>query len=809
MKPLGMDYELIRESHGDEVAKAVESLQSLFTDGLVSWFAGLWDDKIGAFYYSNSARDNEGFLPDIESSMQAFGSLLTAGLFPSYSDFPADMAGKVCAFAQNLQDPDDGFFYHPQWGKNINTSRRGRDHANALGLIREVGGKEPLYVDANTRIKEAAAGDKKNDDIIPEHLRSREAFLEYLEGLNINAASYAPGHHIGAQAAQIRAAGLVDVCIEFLNSHQYENGLWEKELSYRASNGLMKISCAYRGMNRPFPRLEEALDASIKIALLDTRPSAITDVYNTFYTIENVFKNFEDSGDAELLEKGRARLRESAAELLRVTKKKLEIFKKPDGSFSYCPDMSSITSQAALASLGSCEGDVNATVIALSTRRRCLTQLGIEPSATVFSKENADEFTKIILQNASRKSAPKHRALYPNIEAISEEHGEEIGRTVKYLNSLYSDGLVKWIANLWDPVSGGFYYANSSRDNEGFFADVESTAQAMGHIKTLGIVKDYSELPLEMREKMISFLQGLQDPDDGYFYHPQWGKDINTSRRGRDLNNAIAVLSWLGAKPLYPTALDRLRESLNNKDADNTTIPEHLRSEAAFRKYLEELNLPADSYSKGHIIGAQGAEIKAAGLADVCAEYLNSTQLENGMWEKDYTYHAASGLLKISGAYLGIGKEFPNLDKALLAAIKIAMSGETAHCLVQIYNPICTVQNLFDNVARTGKHELLAEAKEILKKNARSLLKVTKEKLGIFRKEDGSFSYNYNRSTPRSQMVEVSLGLDEGDMNAMALADSSRVRCMAILGIDGAAICDEKARREFFDIIESKIKISK
>ena len=80
MKPLKMDYENVRRSHGDEVAEAMKELQSLFTDGLPVWFANLWDDGIGGFYYSNSARDNEGFLPDIESTSQALGNLKGAGL---------------------------------------------------------------------------------------------------------------------------------------------------------------------------------------------------------------------------------------------------------------------------------------------------------------------------------------------------------------------------------------------------------------------------------------------------------------------------------------------------------------------------------------------------------------------------------------------------------------------------------------------------------------------------------------------------------------------------------------------------------
>ena len=805
MKPLYMDYEAVKKSHGDAVAAAVRELQALFTDGLPVWFAGLWDDGIGGFYYSNSARDNIGFLPDIESTAQALGNLKGSGLVNSYADLPLDMAKKASLFVQGLQDPDDGFFYHPQWGKNITTSRRARDHGNALGIIRQAG-DTPLYTDAVSRMREEAERPAEEVSVIPEHMRSTEAFGKYLDEIGINGNSYSAGHRIGAQSAQISAAGLTDMCVDFLNSHQYENGLWEKNLTYQASNGLMKISCAYRGLGRIMPRLEEALDASIKITLIDELPDSITGIYNTFFTIENVFKSLEETGDADLLRRGRERLAASAVDIIMATKRKLEIFKKADGSFSYCPCLSAITSQGALASLGANEGDVNATVIAIGTRRRCLTLLGIADCERIYSADDLAVFSRIIAENAKRGPFPKKKPLNTDRDRITAELGKEISDTVASLNSIFTDGLVRWIGEMWDGEHGGFYYSRSARDNEKYLPDVESTAQALGHLINMGVIDSYDDLPEKMRERIIGFILDMQDAEDGYFYHPQWGKDINTSRRGRDLGNATALLGEFGVAPKYPTALDRLAAAAAKPDADSSVISEHLRSADAFRKYLTELDLPSDPYPKGHILAAQVKEIKAAGLADICIGYLNSHQLENGMWSKDMSYLSASGLLKISAVYQGLGAEFPRLDRALESAIRIALNPDKPRCLVSVYNPILSVRNLLDNVKRTGREELVSAAERLLRDNARLLIKVTKEKLAIFMKPDGSFSYNHDRSTPISQKVEVSLGLDEGDMNAVALADSSRSACLSILGIDPGVLCTDEARADFFRIIEEKIK---
>jgi hypothetical protein len=61
----------IKESVSPEIYSALRTWYSNF-DGSVSvgWLANLYDTEIGGFYYSNSARDNEPFRPDLESTFQ-------------------------------------------------------------------------------------------------------------------------------------------------------------------------------------------------------------------------------------------------------------------------------------------------------------------------------------------------------------------------------------------------------------------------------------------------------------------------------------------------------------------------------------------------------------------------------------------------------------------------------------------------------------------------------------------------------------------------------------------------------------------
>ena len=106
--------------------------------------------------------------------------------------------------------------------------------------------------------------------------------------------------------------------------------------------------------------------------------------------------------------------------------------------------------------------------------------------------------------------------------------------------------IAAWLANLWDPEIGGFYYSNSARDNEPFLPDLESTYQALGIIEGSGAISDINEqLPHEMRAKIVAFVKSTQSATEGYFLHKQWGQSIkllSTDRYGRDLSWAVSLL---------------------------------------------------------------------------------------------------------------------------------------------------------------------------------------------------------------------------------------------------------------------------
>ena len=170
------------------------------------------------------------------------------------------------------------------------------------------------------------------------------------------------------------------------------------------------------------------------------------------------------------------------------------------------------------------------------------------------------------------KKEYKQESLWLKI-ANDPECSEELYQTLRSLNSFYEGSQIcAWMANLWDPEVGGFYYANSSRDNEPYLPDLESTNQLTDWLQTNGACAGYGGsvnkmLPNEMKIKIVDFAKNMQHPS-GYFFHPQWpqGTDkLNTDRYGRDL-------SW-GVNIINRFTVDRDGDGVEEKQYPNYCTP--------------------------------------------------------------------------------------------------------------------------------------------------------------------------------------------------------------------------------------------
>lgn len=363
--------------------------------------------------------------------------------------------------------------------------------------------------------------------------------------------------------------------------------------------------------------------------------------------------------------------------------------------------------------------------------------------------------------------------------------------------------IYEWVAQVYDPETGAFYYSISARDHYGFLPDVESSSHALSILVSLGLTRS-ELLTAEQEAKYTSWVQSLQNSVEGKFYHPQWGVNVSNSRDGRDQQssvNALYLYGYVGGNELI-FHNDACTDKANNGTAtqitlplttstgaalsnliatavSNTIITERFDSPEKFVTYLnaELVDRKYDYYSLGNYIVSQSADIKSHSLTETCLSWFTDRQDQTtGLWSADLNgnedhaidYDAVSALMKIGALYAGLGSKLPNAGLAYENAIKVATGTAAVGKIVDVYNPLYAMKDLYQTYKNDA--EIKAEFDAAIKENAETLISVTRTKLDNFDKGDGAYSYLVDRTLTVSQGPTVSLGLPESDGNATTIA---------------------------------------
>ena len=415
-------------------------------------------------------------------------------------------------------------------------------------------------------------------------------------------------------------------------------------------------------------------------------------------------------------------------------------------------------------------------------------------------------------------NAYKYEHRFDEAEAVM---GKAAADALRKLYDFYGKDWIDWLASLYDPATGAFYYSNSARDNDGFLPDCESTCQTHSILRYMGALDiygiDYKKAyPKETGERCLEFIQSLQSDVDGYFYHPQWGTKIGSSRKGRDLSQCLELIEKFGGKPKYATALERLA-SAPSAENDKSALPAHLLSEEAMFDYLEKLDLNHASHSFGHNISSQNSQIKAAGLADFVCDYVNTRQnSETGLWEDEANYSTLSGVVKVGSVLGGLGSYVHYGDKIVDSAMDVIMSDVDPMWIIYVFNPWGGFASAISGATRaeaiakeqgTTLDYTVADIRKKIYARLPELIDKTLEKLKKFQKPDGSFSYEQHRSAPTTQGVPVSLGVYEGDVNGLACAMHYPLGSIfGVLGINKIPMCNHDDFMRLYNQIDAANK---
>ena len=421
--------------------------------------------------------------------------------------------------------------------------------------------------------------------------------------------------------------------------------------------------------------------------------------------------------------------------------------------------------------------------------------------------------------------AVQNEKCYEKMRAqVGGELGDKIVEATKEYFSIMRGGVAEWLAGLYDPNIGGFYYSASGRDHEGYLPDLESTGQAiciLQYNNMLDHIGGTKNLPDFMKKQIVSFIKPLQDPN-GYFYHPQWTKertDRLVERRARDLSYGVSALMTAGGRPTYdtPTGIKGDGKLLDGTEVDPRGItpikddskkdekpaaPKEryvspiLKDKESFVAYLEanREKIQTAGYGFGSELSSLAGEIvfrdkqlKEQGadysLLDILAKYLSETQNpKTGMWyalnpgDEGYSvYSGVNALLKIGGLYRIAGLEFPNALAACKSAVDAVYTDEDPLTMCYQYNAWYSIENIIKNLESCAKDpawgkEKVREIRAELLADAPTSIRKTVEKLKKFRKDDGSFSYFQTGSCCTSNDMWVAIkDTNEGDVNASVI----------------------------------------
>ena len=376
---------------------------------------------------------------------------------------------------------------------------------------------------------------------------------------------------------------------------------------------------------------------------------------------------------------------------------------------------------------------------------------------------------------------------------------------LKFDNLLGKD-VLQWIIDLYDPETGGFYYTKSGMENEGFLPDIEATGFAMSIINDGGLLD--GGMPEEWKEKLSGWLLNLQDPDDGYFYLPQWGK-TSGSRRDRDLSAATSLLnSYCRKQPLYLTPQERLtkRISLYSQAAETS---EYLTSKENCLNYLDEKDWStAGIWATGNSLSSAKAQIIAAGLLDTVRDYIIKKQNpETGLWGEGLDWMNINGTMKLS-SFFDNKQPFPNVEKAFESVLYIfkEVSLPNNVAVTYIWNPIALLERAFGSYAELpdGLYQKLLD-------NTQLLVDLVYENALLFKREDGGFSQYRDVGVSNIQGgVSVGLGNAESDMDAtVIISQRLRTSMYNVLGLKPDRTYYRQYSDWFFNEIANKPKIVK
>ncbi len=429
----------IPEEYREDVLRELKLLDSLRQEKVVKWISSLYDPETGAWYISESARDHEGFLPDIESTYYALSLVGYTGMAEMFDGedymekftyaFPKDILDKVGKWLYELQD-EDGYFYVPQWPKkyieeNGKQIRITRDVGTAKRVLRALG-ITPKYSDA-----QKSGGEKKESkSALLSQYESVENFREYLLGFDKELETctekergwkfYLWGSYFQSTIGLMNDE-MKRMMVEFFNKHQRpDNGVWTEELSYDSTNAIHKICSVYNSIGAPMNYIDEMIDSTLEILnwRVEDKPCGSScEIYNVWSVFPYLYANIRNCGagtpearEARCKQK-KALVFKGAAKALNTSYNQIKELCLPNGSFSAFRGRSYSAVYGCPCALGIKEGDIGGFLLgAYDVEEYALRALELDS----FAPPMFTEKDRLVYMRGLRAAKPPVKKPIPN-----------------------------------------------------------------------------------------------------------------------------------------------------------------------------------------------------------------------------------------------------------------------------------------------------------------------------------------------------------------------------------------------------------
>jgi hypothetical protein len=167
--------------------------------------------------------------------------------------------------------------------------------------------------------------------------------------------------------------------------------------------------------------------------------------------------------------------------------------------------------------------------------------------------------------------------------------------------------------------------------------------------------------------------------------------------------------------------------------------------------------------------------------------------------------------MKLAGNYPHLRASLPNATKSLTSAIGAALSDERMKFVCEVYNPWAAMCSIFKANKNESDGVALRGLRDELIKNAPALIRKNSEKVSVFKKEDGSYSYFKKMSSAVSQRAPVAVPrTNEGDVNATTICVNSNLRSLReALEIPMIPVFCYEDGDLFFELIANAPKVEK